>query len=89
MTESTWQKKYQWRRDKDAVSKLYYAYDGPKMIGLILEHDKGWWQYVIYSLKGETVQNWQRDTAAEAAKTVEDGWDAVKEGRALPSTSGR
>jgi len=75
-----WKKKYTWRRDRDAVSDLFYARDGDRLIGGILHHDKGWWQYWYYGLNGHAVKNWREDTAAEAAKAVEDGWDALKAG---------
>lgn len=93
MTEA-WQKKYQWRRtwgDERGMDgrphEDYQGFDGDQSIGRIFFESAGptkdLWRWAggrPKALKGSSLMPnaGYCSTAAEAARTVEDYWDAMK-----------
>lgn len=88
----TWQKKYRWSRTWGQETGLnglphedYIAHDGEENIGRIYLDQQtlkaGKWRWVAYSPKGVPIVlpsgGWL-PTAQEAAKQVEEYWDARK-----------
>ncbi|MDQ0135686.1 hypothetical protein J2T08_003607 [Neorhizobium galegae] len=89
-----WQKKYRWARTWPGETGLdgkpledFAAYDGDQYAGRIrLDHEslkKGQWMWSGAYPKGWkgspiTPNNGFKPTAAEAAQTVEEYWDAMK-----------